>query len=376
MKKLLAVLMAVIVAECFGQGLLSRVSRGGLRRPGQQSREKLFFEKHPTGTNEFNRTFEQQLKYEENCDLKEFLGFGLGEKHDGRTDVKLAKPFRSMVDVNLGLTVKGRIARVSVGRKTVDISDASLSNEVDKIVSLLSRHYKVSFSENRPRWYGGTKEDKWFFNEHIALRVSKRYDAQCGTGEIWLMAEKKSLFKDDVDAVAMEKAREIEKKCKKYDIPADEGVSLLSSSVPLVQTIENTNTREEERRAQAEQEKAQREAELAEKRQQLLAIQEELLRARLVKANSGAVSGLVKELEGCKELAQRSKMRYEQLLGMSEESKKLSPAAKKLYETDLASAKDRMESDSRRVDDIQAMLTPEKIEAEKHKQEETAKAKA
>lgn len=381
MKTTMLIVMSLMVVEVFGQGLPRPGLLGGSLRArriqrSQEASEQLFRERYPTGTNEFNRTFEQQSEYEKSFELNDFLGFGLGSKHEGRTEVKLARPFRGMVDVGLGLTVKGRIARVSVSRETVDISNASLSNEVDKIASLLSRHYKVSFSGNRPGWYGGTNEDKWFFNEHIVLRVSKRYDAQRGTGEVWVMAEKRSLFKDDEEAMAAEKAREIEKKCKKYDIPADEGEELLSSSTPLVQPPETQCAQEAARRAQAEQERAQREAERAEQRQQLLAIQEELRRVRLAKAKSGDIGGLVKELGECKEFAQRSKMRYEQLLGMAEEAKKLTPAARKLYEEDLAASKDRMESDAQRVADIQAMLTPEKIEAEKRRQEDAAKAKA
>ena len=378
MKMTMLILMSLMVVEVFGQGLSRPGLIGGSLRArriqrSHEASEQLFRERYPSGTNEFNRTFEQQSEYEKSFELSDFLGFGFGSKHEGRTEVKLIKPFRGMVDVVLGLTVKGRIARVNVSRKTEDISNASLSNEVDKIVSLLSRHYKVSFSGNSPSWYLGTNEDKWFFNEHIAFRVSKRYDAQRGTGEVWVMVEKRALFKDDEEAMAAEKAREIEKKCKKYDIPADEGEELLSSPTPLVQPPENQCAQEAARRAQAEQERAQREAERTEQRQQLLAIQEELKRVRLAKANVG---GLVKELDECKELAQRSKIRYEQLLGMAEDAKKLTSAARKLYEEDLAASKARMERDAQRVADIQAMLTPEKIEAEKRRQEEAAKAKA
>ena len=381
MKKIIFIVLSLMVVEVFGQGLSRPGLLGGSLRArriqrSQEASEQLFRERYPSGTNEFNRTFEQQSEYEKSFELSDFLGFEFGSKYEGRTEVKLIKPFRGMVDVELGLTVKGRIARVGVSRKTVDISNASLSNEVDKIVSLLSRHYKVSFSVNSPSWYLGSNEDKWFFNEHIAFRVSKRYDAQRGTGEVRVMAEKGALFKDDEEAMAAEKAREIEKKCKKYDIPADEGEELLSSPTLLVQSPETQCAQEAARRAQAEQERAQREAERTEQRQQLLAIQEELRRVRLAKAKSGDIGGLVKELGESKELAQRSKIRYEQLLGMAEDAKKLTSAARKLYEEDLAVSKARMESDAQRVADIQAMLTPEKIEAEKRRQEEAAKAKA
>lgn len=334
-KAMVLALIGLIVGTGYAQApQRPRLLNRGLNRPsasrpcGMSAGEYKFMQSNPTGTNEFGRTwkvqceyekfmkenpdgknkfgktFDEQRNYEAEFDIKSFLGFEFGEhcskymstcKVGSEGDycmsypVRLDRQFRLFERVLLESTQKRRLAAISFAQDVNDVSYECLSNEVDKLVALFEKQYKVELKQCKDRLYSFQ-----FKNEHVDIDICLYWIREKCSGGINLKIRKEHIFSSDKEQHIKDKEQRIKEKenaSKSFDIPAEDGLDLMNATTPNIATNTTQNirggslgARRRLRQAQAEVEKAQCEAEREEKRKKLEAIQEELKRYREAKA--------------------------------------------------------------------------------------------
>ena len=239
MKIGLMLVAAVVSVSSFGQGLVPRRPLGGrLARPSAPPNKERLNAMYPSGTNKFGRTFEQQVDFEKNFDVKTFLGFEFGKQYSGAGIVTLNRPYRLFDKVELQKTVLGRLSGLRLEKEVADVTKESLSNELRKVVAHLESVYQIPLMEGR--WYDRNLGNYSFNSPIVAFGVYGTYSDLNGTGSICLWLSKHCLYTEDQKAREVELQKVMSEKGKSINIPDGEGADLLTAVEPKV-TPPSTN---------------------------------------------------------------------------------------------------------------------------------------
>jgi len=204
--------------------------------------EEKFNQDNPSGTNEFNRTFCQQVSYNKAFAPKHFLGFEFGKKYESYgQNLKLAKPFRMFDTITLYHSDLDSLSLVKLRKDIENVSLESAIAEVDKVANLLRRKYQIEFCH----WKGDGSYH--FDNDYSEITISCFTYNGRATG-LFLSIRNKAVEKRDYD----EKLKADSKRQAAIDIPVDAGADLLSVDKPNVE-LGATNNAEEKAKRESEE---------------------------------------------------------------------------------------------------------------------------
>ena len=343
MKRLIMILTAGMVAACFGQGVLRRpVARPFL------GLEAEFLEKHPSGTNEFGRTYSQQSEYENGFELKSFLGYEFGQSYTnarsgGWVKVVLPKPFRAFTEGMLVHGEFGWLYEVRLSTNLVDVTRESLSNEVDRIAVLLEKAYGIVMLSRR-----GSVNNRYFSSPNTHFSVSFDYNGRDGSGELSMTVTNRRIARLGVKRAEEERERRLREKSKKFEVAEDEGADLLSST----EIIKPSAVAEDSSRSSGGG----------------------LPGSRLV-YQTGMRSPAAREAM-IKSRVERAKTRVEQLNSVKDKVAQLSDDARALYEEDVRRASSELIAMTNELKKIEDVLTPEiRAQYEKEQKEKRERQK-
>ena len=354
MKRLIMILTIVMVATCFGQGLQSRRALG--RRPLSDN-EAEFLKKHPTGTNEFKRTYGQQSEYEKGFELKSFLGYEFGQSYtnarSGRyANIVLQKPFRAFKH---GVLRHGEFAglyKVDLSTNLVDVTRESLSNEVDRIAVLLEKTYGIEMCFGR-----GSVNYRYFTSPNTRIGVNCDYDKWEGSGKLRMSVTNNRIRNQGEKRAEEEREKRLREKSKKFEVAEDEGVDMLSSAEIIKPSV------------------------VEEKTQQvsgaMVSLRRPGLLGRRLQRPQEAESPVAREA-AAKDRVERARKRVEQLNSVKDKVTQLSDDAKVLYEEDLRKASSELTWATNELKKIEDALTPEaraKYEKEQKEKKEREERK-
>lgn len=365
MKRLIMILAVGMAAACFGQVVL--------RRPFSFN-EAEFQERHPSGTNEFGRTYSQQSEYENGFELKSFLGYEFGQSYTNATSggcakVVLPKPFRAFKN---GVLHHGEFAglyEVYLHTNLVDVTRESLSNEVDRIAVLLEKAYGIEMHRRRgliPTFY------KSFSSSNTCINVSCDYNKWNGSGELSMTVMNYRIKRQGEKRAEEEREKRLREKSKKFEVAEDEGADLLSSTEIIKPSAVAEKTQQESRA-----EDSPRQPDLLEG-----GLQGGSLRARRLQRRQEAMKEAgdpVAREAAAKYRVERAKKRVEQLNSVKDKVAQLSDDARALYEEDVRKASSELIAMTNEMKKIEDALTPEirakyeKEQKEKKEREERKK---
>lgn len=353
MKRLIMILTVGMAVACFGQGLL--------RRPFLD-KEAEFLRKHPSGTNEFGRTYSQQSEYEKGFELKSFLGYEFGQSYTNVTsgrDVKivLRKPFRAFTEGTLCHGEIGWLYAVELRINLVDVTRESLSNEVDRISQLMEKTYGITYGIEMRRGLGPTFS-KWFSSSNTYISVNYSYNKWGGTGRLEMTVINKRIKELGEKRAEEEREKRLREKSKRFEVAEDEGADLLSSAEIIKPSVV------EETMQQVSG------TEPSPRRPGLLG---GTLRARRLQRQQEAESPVAREA-AAKDRVEKAKKHVEQLNSVKDKVIQLSDDAKALYEEDVRKASLELIGATNELKKIEDALTPERrAQYEKEQKEKKAR---
>ena len=357
MKQLIMILTVGMAITCFGQGLFRRPL--GMRLP--PDKESEFLKKHPSGTNEFKRTYSQQSEYEKGFELKSFLGYEFGQSYTNVTsgrDVKivLRKPFRAFTEGTLCHGELGWLYKVGLSTNLVDVTKESLSNEVDRISLLLEKTYGIEMRRGV-----GSTFSKWFSSPNAYIDVSCNYDKWDGSGSLRMTITNVRIRELGEKRVEEEHEKRLREKSKKFEVAENEGADLLSSSEIIKPIVVEEKTQQVSG------------TESSSRRPGLLGggLLGGSLRARRLQRQQEAESPVAREA-AAKDRVEKAKKRVEQLNSVKDKVAQLSDDAKALYEEDVRKASSELIGATNELKKIEDALTPE-IRAQYEKEQKEKK---
>lgn len=345
MKRLIMILTVVMVATCFGQGL--------------SSYEAEFLRKHPSGTNEFGRTYSQQSEYEKGFGLKSFLGYEFGQSYTNATSgryvkIVLQKPFRAFTEGRLCHGEFAGLYEVALSTNIVNVTRESLRNEVDRIAVLLEKTYEIEMRLGR----GGSR---YFSASDTHIRVSCNYDKRKGVGELNMAVENNRIRNCGEKRAEEEREKRLREKSKKFEVAEDEGANLLSSTEIIKPSVGEKKVQQVSG------------AEPSPRRSGLLGggLLGGSLRARRLQRQQESESLVAREA-AAKDRVEKAKKRVEQLNSVKDKVAQLSDDAKALYEEDVRKASSELIGATNELKKIEDALTPE-IRAQYEKEQKEKK---
>lgn len=364
MKRLIMILTIVMVATCFGQGLPPRRALGRRLSPGNEAE---FLKKHPSGTNEFKRTYSQQSEYEKGFELKSFLGYEFGQSYTNATSgrwgkIVLQKPFRAFTEGRLCHGEFAGLYEVELRTNLVDVTEGSLSNEVDRIAVLLEKTYGIEMRSGFDSGY-----NRYFSSPNVYIRVSCDYDKWNGSGKLSMTVTNRRIRNQGEKRVEEEREKRLREKSKKFEVAEDEGADLLSSTEIIKPSAVEVKTQQASG------------AEVSPRRPGLLGggLLGGSLRARRLQRQQEAENPAAREA-AAKDRVERARKRVERLNSVKDKVAQLSDDAKALYEEDVGVASLELIGATNELKKIEDALTPEaraKYEKEQKEKKEREERK-
>lgn len=356
MKQLIMILTVGMAVACFGQVLLRRPSARILL---DESAE--FLKKHPSGTNEFKRTYSQQSEYEKGFELKSFLGYEFGQSYTNATSgrwvkIVLQKPFRAFTEGTLGHGEMGWLYEVELRTNLVDVTRESLSNEVDRIAVLLEKTYGIEMRLGR-----GSINYRYFSSPNTRIGVACDYDKWDGSGKLRMTVTNDRIRKLGEKRVEEEREKRLREKSKKFEVAEDEGADLLSSTEIIKPSVG-------EKKAQQVSG-----AEPSPRRSGLLGggLLGGSLRARRLQRQQESEILVAREA-AAKDRVGKAKKHVERLNSVKDKVAQLSDDAKALYEEDVRKASSELTGATNELKKIDDALTPE-VRAQYEKEQKEKK---